>query len=155
MRVAQVSRTLFVAGRGFHEPSLRGCACESAEGSTSGQIREFTFAATTVAERSPPPFHNGGCRRRETFLNLEFPDGFRLGRSVRARDGRGNDRPEGRLDVRAGFCFEKCETGPTVMIGGEHIHHCTAAKAIEEINERIDSDGPNHDSAEQKHTGDD
>jgi NADH-quinone oxidoreductase subunit G len=50
---------------------------------------------------------------------------------------------EGRLDVRAGFCFEKCETGPTVMIGGEHVHHCTAAKAIEVLNSRIESDHPN------------
>jgi NADH-quinone oxidoreductase subunit G len=50
---------------------------------------------------------------------------------------------EGRLDVRAGFCFEKCESGPTVMIGGEHVHHCTAAKAIEVLNSRIESDHPN------------
>jgi NADH-quinone oxidoreductase subunit G len=50
---------------------------------------------------------------------------------------------EGRLDVRAGFCFEKCESGPTVMINGEHVHHCTAAKAIEVLNSRIESDHPN------------
>jgi NADH-quinone oxidoreductase subunit G len=49
---------------------------------------------------------------------------------------------EGRLDVRAGFCFEKCECGPTVMIGGEHIPHCTAQKAIEELNSRMDGDNP-------------
>jgi NADH-quinone oxidoreductase subunit G len=49
---------------------------------------------------------------------------------------------EGRLDVRASFCFEKCETGPTVMIGGEHVDHCTAAKAIEVINSRIEGEGP-------------
>src|ERR1035437_8061449 len=49
---------------------------------------------------------------------------------------------EGRLDVRAGFCFEKCETGPTVMIGGEHVHNCTAAKAIEVINSRIENGTP-------------
>jgi len=49
---------------------------------------------------------------------------------------------ENRLDVRAGFCFEKCETGPTVMIDGEHVHHCTAAKAIDEINSRIESGSP-------------
>jgi NADH-quinone oxidoreductase subunit G len=49
---------------------------------------------------------------------------------------------EGRLDVRAGFCFEKCECGPTVMIDGQHIPHCTAAKAVEEINSRIESDNP-------------
>ena len=47
---------------------------------------------------------------------------------------------EGKLDVRAGFCFEKCESGPTVMIDGEHVHHCTAAKAIEELNNRIESE---------------
>jgi NADH-quinone oxidoreductase subunit G len=48
---------------------------------------------------------------------------------------------EGRLDVRAGFCFEKCESGPTVMIDGEHVPHCTAQRAIEVINSRIESDG--------------
>jgi NADH-quinone oxidoreductase subunit G len=51
---------------------------------------------------------------------------------------------EGRLDVRAGFCFEKCESGPTVMIGGEHVHHCTAARAIEVLNSKIESDNPGH-----------
>jgi NADH-quinone oxidoreductase subunit G len=49
---------------------------------------------------------------------------------------------EGRLDVRAGFCFEKCECGPTVMIDGEHIPHCTAAKAVEVIDSRIENDNP-------------
>jgi NADH-quinone oxidoreductase subunit G len=49
---------------------------------------------------------------------------------------------EGKLDVRAGFCFEKCESGPTVMIGGEHIPNCNAAKAIEEIDRRIENDEP-------------
>jgi NADH-quinone oxidoreductase subunit G len=49
---------------------------------------------------------------------------------------------EGRIDVRAGFCFEKCETGPTVMIDGEHVCNCTAAKAIEVINSRIESETP-------------
>ena len=49
---------------------------------------------------------------------------------------------EGRIDVRAGFCFEKCEHGPNVMIDGEYVHHCTAAKAIEELNSRIESDNP-------------
>jgi NADH-quinone oxidoreductase subunit G len=61
---------------------------------------------------------------------------------------------EGRLDVRAGFCFEKCECGPTVMIGGEHIAHCTAAKAIEAINSRIENDNPDHTvSADRERKG--
>ena len=51
---------------------------------------------------------------------------------------------ENRLDVRAGFCFENCEYGPTVMIDGEHVPNCTAAKAIEVINSRIESDNPDH-----------
>ena len=45
---------------------------------------------------------------------------------------------DGRMDVRAGFCFEKCENGPTVMIGGKHVPHCTAAKAIETISNSIE-----------------
>jgi NADH-quinone oxidoreductase subunit G len=49
---------------------------------------------------------------------------------------------EGRLDVRAGFCFEKCECGPTVMIDGQHIPNCTAVKAVEAIDSRIESDNP-------------
>ena len=47
---------------------------------------------------------------------------------------------ENRLDVRAGFCFEKCECGPTVMIDGEHVPECTADKAIEVINRRLEGD---------------
>ena len=47
---------------------------------------------------------------------------------------------ENRLDVRAGFCFEKCETGPTVMIDGMHIPHGTADKAIEVLDNRIEGD---------------
>jgi NADH-quinone oxidoreductase subunit G len=47
---------------------------------------------------------------------------------------------EGRLDVRAGFCFDKCECGPNVMIDGKYVHHCTAAKAVEAINSQIESD---------------
>jgi NADH-quinone oxidoreductase subunit G len=54
---------------------------------------------------------------------------------------------ENRLDVRAGFCFEKCETGPTVMIDGIHIAHGTAAKAIEVLDGRIESDGPEPSSS--------
>jgi len=64
---------------------------------------------------------------------------------------------EGRLDVRAGFCFEKCETGPTVMIDGEHIHECTAARAIDVINNRIESDSLTEttgtDAANPEHGG--
>jgi NADH-quinone oxidoreductase subunit G len=47
---------------------------------------------------------------------------------------------ENLLDVRAGFCFEKCETGPTVMIDGVHLAHGTAAKAIEILERRIEDD---------------
>jgi NADH-quinone oxidoreductase subunit G len=57
---------------------------------------------------------------------------------------------EGRLDVRAGFCFEKCECGPTVMIDGEHIPDCTAAKAVEAIDSRIANDNPCHKACANK-----
>ncbi len=42
------------------------------------------------------------------------------------------------LDVRAAFCFEKCEHGPTVMIDGEHIPHCTAEKAIAALHRHLE-----------------
>ena len=58
---------------------------------------------------------------------------------------------DGRLDVRAGFCFEKCECGPTVMINGEHVPHCTAAKAVKIINSKIENDSTDHtDSADRE-----
>jgi NADH-quinone oxidoreductase subunit G len=54
---------------------------------------------------------------------------------------------EGRVDVRAGFCFEKCECGPTVMIDGQHVPHCTAAKAVEVIDSKIENGNPDHTAA--------
>ncbi len=44
---------------------------------------------------------------------------------------------ENKLDVRAAFCLEECEHGPNAIIGGEHVHHCTAHSAIEVLNSRI------------------
>jgi NADH-quinone oxidoreductase subunit G len=61
---------------------------------------------------------------------------------------------EGRLDVRAGFCFEKCESGPTVMIDGQYVHQCTAAKAIEELNKRIENDNQDQATGEDSVTTD-
>lgn len=49
---------------------------------------------------------------------------------------------EGRMDVRASFCFEKCERGPNVMIDGECVHHCTAAKVIDALNDQIENASP-------------
>lgn len=61
---------------------------------------------------------------------------------------------ENRLDVRAGFCFEKCESGPTVMIDGEHVHQCTAEKAIKVINSRIEGANPEKKAeSESRHLG--
>jgi hypothetical protein len=40
------------------------------------------------------------------------------------------------------------------MIDGQHIPNCTAAKAIEELNSRIENDNPDRTSdAEPKHIG--
>jgi NADH-quinone oxidoreductase subunit G len=61
---------------------------------------------------------------------------------------------EGRLDVRAGFCFEKCESGPTVMIDGQHIPCSTAAKAIDELNSRIECETPAQTADEKSVTTD-
>jgi iron-only hydrogenase group A len=47
---------------------------------------------------------------------------------------------ENRLDVRASFCFERCEHGPNVSIDGEGACACTPESAIEILNERIEGD---------------
>lgn len=50
---------------------------------------------------------------------------------------------ENRLDVRAAFCLEECEHGPNAVIDGQHIHTCTAEKAIELVHLRLD-ETPRH-----------
>ena len=45
-----------------------------------------------------------------------------------------------RLDLRAGFCFEKCEHGPNVTIDGQHIPCCSAEKAIRELDRRLEAE---------------
>jgi NADH-quinone oxidoreductase subunit G len=63
---------------------------------------------------------------------------------------------ENRLDLRAGFCFEKCEHGPTVMIDGEHVPCCTAEKAIEVLNKHLETqDHPHTGIAREESTEDD
>jgi NADH-quinone oxidoreductase subunit G len=47
---------------------------------------------------------------------------------------------ENRLDVRASFCFERCEYGPNASIDGEGVCACTPESLIEILNERIEGD---------------
>ncbi len=49
------------------------------------------------------------------------------------------DRNElnGKVSVKASFCFEKCGRGPVVNVGGTIIEKCTSEKAIEEIKKKI------------------
>jgi len=42
-----------------------------------------------------------------------------------------------RVDICASFCFEKCDHGPTVSVGGNQIQGCTAAAAKNEINQKL------------------
>jgi NADH-quinone oxidoreductase subunit G len=42
-----------------------------------------------------------------------------------------------RVDLRASFCFEKCEHGPTVSVDGNKIQWCTAAAAKTEITQKL------------------
>jgi NADH-quinone oxidoreductase subunit G len=44
---------------------------------------------------------------------------------------------ENRLDVRASFCFERCEHGPNASIDGA-VYTCTPESVVEIINEKID-----------------
>src|SRR5215469_2769343 len=49
---------------------------------------------------------------------------------------------ENRLDVRASFCFERCEHGPNASIDGA-VCTCTPESIIEILNERIEGDKSN------------
>jgi NADH-quinone oxidoreductase subunit G len=42
-----------------------------------------------------------------------------------------------RVDIRASFCFEKCDHGPTVSVDGSQIQWCTAAAAKTEITQKL------------------
>jgi NADH-quinone oxidoreductase subunit G len=48
-----------------------------------------------------------------------------------------NENLEGQVDMRASFCFEKCEQGPTVSVDGTRIQRCTAAAAKAEITQKL------------------
>jgi NADH-quinone oxidoreductase subunit G len=41
------------------------------------------------------------------------------------------------VEVRATFCFEHCDRGPTVQVGQRTIEHCTLEMAIEAIQEEV------------------
>jgi NADH-quinone oxidoreductase subunit G len=45
-----------------------------------------------------------------------------------------------RVDVSASFCFEKCDNGPTVTIGGKALHRCSADQAIAAIEKVFNQD---------------
>lgn len=60
---------------------------------------------------------------------------------------------ESRLDLRAGFCFEKCEHGPTVMVDGAHVPFCTAERAIAELDRRMEGENHHQTVAQDDQTG--
>jgi NADH-quinone oxidoreductase subunit G len=41
------------------------------------------------------------------------------------------------VDVRASFCFEQCDRGPTVVIGEQAIHKCTFDQACRALNDAL------------------
>jgi NADH-quinone oxidoreductase subunit G len=41
------------------------------------------------------------------------------------------------VDIRASFCFENCEHGPTVKIGETRVSHCTLEKANEVLDDYL------------------
>jgi NADH-quinone oxidoreductase subunit G len=44
---------------------------------------------------------------------------------------------EDQVEVQATFCFEKCNEGPTVHVGGQTIQHCTLEAAVTAIKSEI------------------
>jgi NADH-quinone oxidoreductase subunit G len=45
---------------------------------------------------------------------------------------------EDHVDIRAAFCHEQCEGGPTVTVDGEVISHCTLEKALAKLHGKIE-----------------
>jgi NADH-quinone oxidoreductase subunit G len=45
------------------------------------------------------------------------------------------------VDVRASFCFEKCDRGPTVVIGDKLLHRCTFDKASSVLEDMLAAGG--------------
>jgi NADH-quinone oxidoreductase subunit G len=45
------------------------------------------------------------------------------------------------IGIDATFCFEKCDCGPTVHVGAETIHHCTAEMARDAIQRQLAQQG--------------
>ena len=43
------------------------------------------------------------------------------------------------VDIRAKFCSELCENGPTVTIGNQNLSQCTLEQALEEVDTRLQS----------------
>ncbi len=41
------------------------------------------------------------------------------------------------VNIKASFCAEQCDKGPSVMIGSEVINHCTFGKAVEAIEKEL------------------
>ncbi len=46
---------------------------------------------------------------------------------------------EDAVDVQATFCFEQCDRGPTVTIGGQPINRCTPSRAIEVLRKELEA----------------
>jgi NADH-quinone oxidoreductase subunit G len=44
---------------------------------------------------------------------------------------------QGLVDVRASFCFEQCDKGPTVVVGQQVLHKCTFDQACAALNEAL------------------
>ena len=60
------------------------------------------------------------------------------------------------VDIRAAFCFEQCDRGPTVTVDGERLEHCTLEAARDALDRAFErghgepvpaiSQGGTHDS---------
>ena len=47
---------------------------------------------------------------------------------------------EDRMEISASFCFENCDSGPTVSIGDKVMHRCTLEQAMEEVKAKLNAE---------------
>jgi NADH-quinone oxidoreductase subunit G len=44
---------------------------------------------------------------------------------------------QGKVELSASFCFERCGQGPTVEIDGKQLHNCTPQKACAALEDKL------------------
>lgn len=97
------------------------------------RIRGEGMSFSSIAEASgPPPLKISVCVGTSCYLKGAQDLLYGLIRHVRDRE------LDGLVDVEATFCFEQCDRGPTISVGGKLLHRCKLKDALEALETEMD-----------------